>query len=187
MSFLLFIPVSFPINMGISKDFQERKQESKRISPWGATQGPTSQITKGTKNLVTTCHMKTNGLGQMKMTFSINTAQTLYTPKSSIWVRWSMRKSNITISGCQTGKTLTEQKKYSPVSKLFLIQPPPEPVLTTLPIIGFLYSLSYISPTFCWSKPFSSVPGSSSELCSGAQLRQDLLPTRADSAESGWA
>lgn len=56
MSFLLFIPITFPINIGSSKDFQERMQETKRIPPGGATQpDPAPQMTKGTKNFMTTC------------------------------------------------------------------------------------------------------------------------------------
>lgn len=56
MSFLIFIAISFPINMGSSKDktSRERKQEGKRIPPGGATPpGPTSQRTKRTENFVT--------------------------------------------------------------------------------------------------------------------------------------
>lgn len=101
---------------------------------WGDRE-PCDNIPVSPVEMAPPSNMKTNGTDQMKITFSIiNTARTLSIPKSFFRVRWSMRKSDITIPRCQMGKTLTKQKKCSTVTELSLIWmkfPPPETVLST--------------------------------------------------------
>lgn len=108
----------------------------------------------------------------------IKTAQTLYTPKTSFWVRWSMRKSD-TIPRCQTGKTWT--KEMQPCRReLSHMWPPPQRVLTTLLIIRISGLFSHrlaCHPRFA-AVSFSLIPGSSYEPGSVAYFRQALLPAR---------
>lgn len=104
--------------------------------------------------------MKANGLGQMKMTFSIiNTGKTQYTPKSFFCVRWSIEEIRYNNSKVSDGKTSTKQKKCSPMDMLSLIGPPAEPVPTTQLILwipGHLtHSLSYMSSTSGWTETLS--------------------------------
>lgn len=136
--------------------------------------------------------MKANGLGQMKMTFSIiNTAKIHYTPKSFFCVRWSIEEIRYNNSKVSDGKTSTKQKKCSPMDTLSLIRPPAEPVPTTQLILwipGHLtHSLSYMSSTSGWTETLSLSLGTAlSSARSPAWLRGDL-PTLADCAESGRA
>lgn len=111
----------------------------------------------------------------------------LHTPNSPFWARWSMRKSDRTIPRCQTGKTDKTKQKIQPRPRIV-----PHSAFTWTCTdhpdhVWPLYTLSYMSSTFCRSKPFSPVHESRSEFCLVACFRQDLLPPLADCAGPGWA
>lgn len=174
---------------------REKTSRRRKLEGCATLPGPTSPMTTGTETLwphpsqAPPSTTKAQGVGQnekdlLNKKYSKDPCLLQRVPSG-----WDdqLRKSDITIPRCQTGKPWIKQKKCNSVDKLSLIRTPREPILT---ISSFSDSCSldspcYMSSTFSWSKPLSGSLGVALS-CAHQQLEGDL-PTLPNCAESGRA